>query len=437
MGNAEYMEIDYVNTRIVPPREPDAPVCECSVPRKVGKVQFDRYDTTWKVESSLFGPYEEALEKRSFCERCFELDWKNSCVANLIDDDADRIQVRDALRAHYAEIKVLYGSLCSVEQNQVRDHNVAATKQDRLTFGVTMNEYTHMLVQHHILNASSGEKGSDELSLYDADAQFLLAAAPSSNYRTWGAHAHTDGRIVQRHGFFELLVRLALTRFRREELLGSEDDAKPKSKAKSASHALDILLNKHIMYPHPPMKYNFNCVQWRVDVLHTEEVEHVLKKHVKATIDPLFNAFSHQLPDRMGRHLQVEDWFHLLDRLHLLPVSGKHSLRNTWDRSWIWQTSAMSHDDELSECDHLMLSWPEFLEALARLVGLLTARKHTPTNEEMEKTDYGLGYCSPSYAFCMETSHIGDKYKFAQFLDTFLSQPSLKQLLEEKAAKKT
>jgi hypothetical protein len=300
------------------------------------------------------------------------------------------------------------------------------------------------------------------------------------------------------------------------------------------------------MYPHPPMKYNFNCVQWRVDVLHSEEVETVFRKHVKTTIDPLFKAFSHEYPDRQatlevtdssqqvilqggehltchvqaqpgtkflltrrknypatggyfqlhglpgaedlnfvtatvdgktflqtvdgefvkldkstqqvvlsskelrrdelevdihctgrtGRHLAVEDWFKLLDGLQVLPVTGKTSLRNTWDRSWIWQISVMSHDDELSQSHHLMLSWPEFLEALARLVGILTARKHSPTKEELEKTDYGLGYCSPSYAFCMESTHVGDKKKFAQLLDTFLSQPSLKQLLQDHGAKR-
>jgi len=293
-------------------------------------------------------------------------------------------------------------------------------------------------VQHHILNAGSSDRSTDELSLYDADAQFLLAATPSRDSHSWAPSTHKAGRMVLRHGFFELLVRLAMMRFRREDILepeALEEDVRPKSKAKSASHALDILLNKHIMYPHPPMKYNFNCVQWRVDVLHSEDVEQVLRKHMKTMVDPLFNAFSHSFPPRLGRYLQVEDWFNLLDGLQVFPCSGVNSLRNTWDRSWVWQISGMSHADELTDEGHLLMSWPEFLEAIARLVGLLTARKKVLNKEESEKLDYGLGFCSPSYAFCIESSQVADRQVFSKLLDTFLGQPLLKQVLHEREAR--
>merc|ERR1712091_22770 len=172
------------------------------------------------------------------------------------------------------------------------------------------------------------------------------------------------------------------------------------------------------------MKYNFNCVQWRTDVLHSEAVETVLRKHMKSVIDPLFDAFSNTYPPKLGRFLKVEDWFEFLDGCNVLPCNDKDGVRNTWDRSWVWQISGMSHVDELKMQDHLLMSWPEFLEALARLVGLQAARKRrlssNPSTEENEKTDYGLGYCSPSYAFCVESSQLTDTQVFSELLDAFL-----------------
>jgi hypothetical protein len=421
------VEVHDVNTKVVSPREPDVPVCECSIPRRLGELYTDRPDSSWRVENSLFGPYEEELERRAFCERCFEIDWKTSSIVALIEDDADRIAVRDTLRSHYAEIKVLYGSLCSISQQHV-EGGQSALAPGPFTFGVTLNQYTHMLIQHHILG--------DDLTLVDADAQFLLAATPARGFQHWAPSTHTGGHMVLRHGFFELLVRLALFKFRKDDMLTeSRDEPRPKHKAKAAGHALEILFNKHIMYPHPPMKYNFNCVQWRVDVLHTEEVEDVLRRHMKEVVDPLFIAFSKEFPPRRGRFLQLEDWFDLLDAFQVFPCQDKDGIRNAWDRSWVWQISGMSHVDELTEMDHLLMSWSEFLEALARLVGLLTARKRTPSPEEVEKTDYGMGFCSPSYAFCMEGSQISDRDVFAELLDKFLQQPIVKSAIVDRASR--
>merc|ERR1711959_703851 len=162
---------------------------------------------------------------------------------------------------------------------------------------------------------------------------------------------------------------------------------------------------------------------------HTQEVEAVLRKHVKGIIDPLFKVLSHEFPPRSGRFLKVEDWFRFLDGLHVLPCDDEDSLRNTWDRSWVWQISAMAHIDELSDDGHLLMSWPEFLEALARLVGLLKAREKAVEKDESEKFDYGLSFVSPSYAFCNDTEEVMDKEAFAELLDEFLGQDLLKQVI--------
>jgi len=353
------------------------------------------------------------------------MDWRASSIQNLIEDDMDRYQVWDLLRAHYAEIKVLYASLCSVELNLAQSRQ-SSEEGVSLVFGVTLNEYTHMLLQHHILGGGSSERGADQVTLVEADSQFLLAAVPPPDSHTWGPSTHKAARLLSRHGFFELLVRLALLRFRRDDILPvdeeDDDDSRPKPKAKSASHALDLLLNRHIMYPHPPMKYIFNCVQWRADILHSEEVEGVLRKHMKSVITPTFLFFSQECPPRRGHYMKVEGWFDLLDALKVLPCRGEHATRNTWDRCWIWQISAMSHIDELKGNDHLLLSSLEFLEALARLVALLMARSVNITTEEAEKLEYGLAYCAPSYAFCRDTSQVVDKAGFSNLLDKFLSE---------------
>lgn len=444
------VEVACLNAATVVAREADEPVCVCSAPRStvINEPKFSK-EPIWKVKSSLFAPYDEALERRAFCEKCFDVDWRTSRIPMLIDDDQDRLQVKDILRAHYAEIKVLFGSLCTAEW-AVASQRGSRTR--RLTFGVSLNEFTHMLVQHNLLG--------EELTMDDADSQFLIAAMPARDTSAWDASTHKEGHLVLRHGFFELLVCLALCRFNRGLLMPDAVRSKHKAKAKSASQALDLLLNKHIMYPYPPMKHNFNCVQWRVDVLHTQVVESIFRKHMKAVIDPLFIGYSSVTNGR--RCLTVEGWFELLDALEVLPCSDEIGVQNTWDRAWVWEISSMSHIDELMSSKHLELTFAEFLEALARLVGLLQARKMKEARctrcgtifppekrncskcgaprqyvevpqQESEKYDYGLGWVSPSYTFCMAKEEVMDKDNFAKILDAFIGGAKMKAAVADAA----
>merc|ERR1712070_984795 len=112
-----------------------------------------------------------------------------------------------------------------------------------------------------------------------------------------------------------------------------------------------------------------------------------------------------------------------------------HTLQNTWDRSWVWQISGLSHADEVCEEFHLFLSWPEFLEAIARLVGLLSARKRKLTQDDIDKVDYGLSFCSPSYAFCIDNSKLFNRKNFSEILDTFLRQDTLKLAARDRVSK--
>merc|ERR1712039_708462 len=174
------------------------------------------------------------------------------------------------------------------------------------------------------------------------------------------------------------------------------------------------------MYPYPPMKNNFRCVQWRVDVLHTCTVETVFRKYMQRVIQPLFEAFSQK--DSMRRSfLSPNDWFALLDALDVLPYQDNPM--GAWDRVWLWQISAMSHADELMTSNHLQLVFVEYLEALARLVGLLRSRQRVDdaSPDECERWDYGLEAASASSIFCADKDGVMDKDSFATHLDTFLS----------------
>eukprot|EP00913_Durusdinium_trenchii_P027889 g26149.t2 len=162
----------------------------------------------WCLESSLFAPHWEPLSGKQFRERCFKVDWQENRIYKLIPDEAERSAVRELLREHYAEMKVLYGSLCSVDWKTLHEGSKP------ISFGIGLYQYSHMLVQHNL-------DFSKSLEAYQ-----------------------TEGRLIHRHGFFGLLVRLAVryaTGTACKSLKGRFNPTQPVKKA------LQYLFAKHLM----------------------------------------------------------------------------------------------------------------------------------------------------------------------------------------------
>ncbi|CAE8605277.1 unnamed protein product, partial [Polarella glacialis] len=182
-------EIFTLSTMTVALRPEQEPVCRALIPRRPGEFRNGDFPPEWAIERSLFAPYVEELSSRLFCERSFDVDWRLSNAADLAKDEVDRLHVRDVLRGHYAEIKVLYSSLCSVEWKLAQ-----TAPEDRsrpLSFGIGVNEYTHMLVQHCLIG--------EGLSMEEADALFIIAAMPPAEAASWHPSSQMEGTMIQRH----------------------------------------------------------------------------------------------------------------------------------------------------------------------------------------------------------------------------------------------
>merc|ERR1719240_2046909 len=102
----------------------------------------------WDVSRSLWASYQ--LPTASLFAKCFEADWKRSQVAHLVTDSGDLRHLKETLKEYYAEIKVLYSSLCTVERETLLQHPDEREKE--LVVGVGLNEYTVMLIQHNLLD---------------------------------------------------------------------------------------------------------------------------------------------------------------------------------------------------------------------------------------------------------------------------------------------
>lgn len=406
------VDVDTFSTIMVVARPADEPVCTAYIPRLPGELTSSTGPRqAWNIESSLFAPHFEPLTSKQFCERCLDADWHLSKIWRLVPDEVERAGIRDLLRSKYAEMKVLYSSLCSV------DWSVLHGKEPRrLAFGIGPFEFTHMLVQHNLIG--------QDLSLKEADALFIASALPPKDTKKMLEEFCTEGRIVQRHGFFELLVRLAIGFAR-----GNESRGTSKGQTDQVRRALYYLMTKHLLYPYAPMKNNFRCLQWRETVLHSEQVEGIYCKHMKAVIDPLFSAFASP-----KKRLSTEDWFRMLDCMEVMPCtpSAENAQMNAWDRAWAWQSASITQMDELTSTRSLEMSFVEFLEALARVVGLLRSRQRVvegqSQDENEEPWDYGLGVASPPSIFCLDQG-IMDPHTFAAHLETFLCGPKVKQAL--------
>jgi len=424
----DFVEISSLNSKTVLERGPNEPVCWELVPRRPGEFLYDNLtEQEWSLESSLFAPFDDKLGRGIFSGKCFEVDWKVSCTTHLLREDSDRSQVRDVIRRCYADIKVLHGSLCSLDRG--------APDGAPMAYGIGLYEYTHFLAQHNLVG--------EDMSVETADAQFFIAATPPRDIHVdWDPTAQRGGRVILRHSFIELLVRIAASMYARAVLapVGSKE-SRMRTKAKSIGHALEILWNKNIMHPFPPTTNNFNCAKWRTDVMHQPIVEEVYRKHMKGVVDPLFAAYSIEedfknCGEASKTSMRPEDWFALLDNLNVLARHGEDedSLLNTWDRVWIWQNSAMSHVDELTTSEHLLLTFVEFLEAIARLVGLLRSRTAVDqaTAEEREQWGYGMDRCSAATIFCVDEDTM-DAHKFAVHLDQFLGSAVVSAALANSA----
>eukprot|EP00929_Paragymnodinium_shiwhaense_P003899 TRINITY_DN104613_c0_g1_i1.p1 TRINITY_DN104613_c0_g1~~TRINITY_DN104613_c0_g1_i1.p1 ORF type:complete len:1184 (-),score=215.60 TRINITY_DN104613_c0_g1_i1:81-3632(-) len=394
-------------------------VCKWSIVRRPGHLNgIPDEIPRWAVSESIFAPRGEPLARRSFCERCLDADWGNSNASLLTADSDDRGYVKDLFRAHYADIKCLYASLCSWDWHP-------SGRAEDLAFGMSVWEFTHFLAQHNLL-------GDEVLPLPDADAHFIIASMPVKEQENrWMAVARRGGRVLLRHGFLELLLRLALAVFAQQVLDPDAHLPKTRKRAETAGEALNLLLDKHIIFAYPPMKNNFKCLQWRSDVLQTEDVDQVFRKHMKL-VEQIFTGYSQEASDPSAqRYLRPVDWFSLLDQLHVLPCSRTPSTMqermNSWDRAWLWQVSISSFADELTSSRHLQLVFVDFLEALARLLALSKAREqlHRVPQAEKDKWDCGVDIPSPACAFAADRESLQDPEGFAERLDEFLGSEAI------------
>merc|ERR1719161_696487 len=137
----------------VTPRDEGEPVANIIVPRKSGSDR-DEPPQHWDATRSLFAPYHQ--DDLDIINKCFEADWRQSQVQLLVVDAPDRSQLKELMREHYAEIKLLFTAFCSVPRNK------------DAPFGIGLMEYTELLIRHGVLH--------DDLRLNDADAHFIAAA---------------------------------------------------------------------------------------------------------------------------------------------------------------------------------------------------------------------------------------------------------------------
>ncbi|CAK0889930.1 unnamed protein product [Prorocentrum cordatum] len=171
-GAAGPLEADVVrfNALQVSQRPAGERACRWLVPRRPGELRAGDggRPAEWHVERSLFAHHEDPLRHQGFCERRFEVDWGLASCAELVGEDEDA--VRDFLGRAYGEVQMLYSSFCSVDWENAQRR--PSDRQWPLSFGVTLHEYAHLLVQGALLTG--------EFGLGEADAHFVIAAAAPS-----------------------------------------------------------------------------------------------------------------------------------------------------------------------------------------------------------------------------------------------------------------
>ncbi len=125
-------------------------------------------------------------------EQCFEFDWENSKIHRIIKDEEERNLVKALLKEYYPKFRESYKFTAGIDPHE-----------SLVCIGVTTFS--------EVINSLTGFIDGKNLKLADLDLEFISTNANGKQSK------RNPERMLVRHNWMEIFVRLAITRFVKNE----------------------------------------------------------------------------------------------------------------------------------------------------------------------------------------------------------------------------
>lgn len=154
----------------------------------------DKVRTPWHKHLSVFKDYK--MDTNKLLDSCFEMDWDNSKLSKFIKDEDERMSVKKYLHMIYPDFRESYKSTSGI------DPMINLTAIGNNTFS-------------EVVNSIPGLIDGKNINLADLDLEFISTNANGKPGK------RNPERMLVRHNWMEIFVRLAVTRFVKKEKVAS------------------------------------------------------------------------------------------------------------------------------------------------------------------------------------------------------------------------
>lgn len=276
------------------------------------KIEYERIP--WNLGISIFQSYFPETEELK--TECFEFDWLNTKLPNLIKDEVIREEAKQLLRTKYDPVLEAFRTLSAMSGSEV--------------FAIGSNALNDFLNQCKVFD--------NYFTLSDMGITWNSTNSKSNQ-------PNNSGTGLCRYEFLELITRVANDKYIRNKLSPNILDAIEKL----FSEHLNLILDK----------YDSN--RWRAEVYLTEEIDYVLRAH-KNLLEHLYKKYSSQetIP---GQKLSLS-----LSEFRNLCISTDIVNEQFTSREIdvCYSRAMMLQSDYINKNRHLEMNFTEFLEALSR-----------------------------------------------------------------------
>lgn len=240
-----YLEVDIPFTNILESLKQTTGVLDKSVlesrmalprpePKDLGG--REKLRTPWKMNQSVFKDYK--VDTQKLLDACFEQDWKNSKIDRIVKDEEEQAEMKKLLKANYLGFRESYKQLSGIDP-----------QKDLTAIGV--NTFSE------VINSLPGFIDGKNINLADLDLEFISTNANGKPGK------RNPERMLVRHNWMEIFIRLATTRYVKKEKV-----------AKNPTEGLKMFMDQQLNQ----FFGKFNAAKWRREVLHREEIDLTLKR---------------------------------------------------------------------------------------------------------------------------------------------------------------
>ncbi|OMJ69451.1 hypothetical protein SteCoe_32825 [Stentor coeruleus] len=312
----------------------------------------------WSIPISIFSTY--LLDTPELKTECFEFDWVNTKLANLIKDEIVRDELKNFLRTKYDPLLDAYKTLSALSGSEV--------------FAIGSNAFNEFLGQCKILD--------NTFTLSDVGINWNVTNSKSDKNQL-----NNSGNGLCRYEFLEIMTRIAHDKFIRNKVTTNVVEAV----AKLFAGNVEDVLNKH------------NTSLWREEFYMVEDVDYTLKAY-KPLLEHVYKKYAAKevIP---GQKMSMN-----LSEFRSLCMEAKLINENFTSREVdiCYSRAMITQSDYLNKSKHLEMSFVEFLEAISRAANEMNGKDLKSKIEGIVPNL--LSICSP--AFVQSYSYPNDETYF-------------------------